>query len=484
MKMNKYLSIGLTVVAAIFTTTSCTDDFEKINTNTNGPITVPSDLLLTSMQEATADLIYNMQIGGDMGANLIQHWGKVQYNDEERYAFRPGNINAIWNNLYATGLNDAKAMVRLAGEEGNEVNQGVAKVFQGYMYSLLVESYGPIPFTESLSAESGNTTPAYDDEATVYNGILALYDEGLALLDGEGEISSSQDLIYGGDVDKWKKFANSLKFRTLMRISSASIPGVNVSSGLQAIVNSGMHFTSNGDNAILAYTGTNPNANPIWNTVVFSTRSEYKINETTVTLLNGLGDPRLNVYAQLNDGGIIRGVPPGILNPVQEGYGYANVSAIGTQFLAADFPATYMSYSELSFLMAEAAKRGLITGGDVAAQAAYEAGIAASFDTYGVAGAAAYAASGSVAYNPATALEQIGTQNYIALYSQGIEAWTEWRRTKFPALSPAINPIVGTQIPSRYTYPVDEQTLNSANYAAGSSMVGGDNLDTKLVFVK
>ena len=480
MKINKIFTFGLSLVALSFVATSCTDDFEEINTNPNGPVTVPSDLLLPSIQEATADLLYNMQIGGDMGGNLIQHWGKVQYNDEERYDFRPGNVNGIWNNLYASGLNDAKAMINLAVEEGNEVNQGVGKIFQAYLYSTLVELYGPIPFEESLLADEGNTSPAYNDEATVYAGVMQLYDEGLALLNGSGEISATQDLMFGGDVTAWKKFGNSLKFRTLMRISDANVPGVDVSGQLQAIINSGMHFTSNADNALLEYTGDNPNANPIWNTIVFSTRSEYKVNATLVEVLTDLNDPRLSIYAQENSTGEIRGVPPGILNPVQNGYDYANVSPIGELFLAPDYPATYMDYSELMFLVAEAAQRNLITGVNPAE--AYEAGIAASFARYGAPNAEAYIAS--VAYNAATGLEQIGTQKWIALYGQGIEAWTEWRRVKFPDLDPALNPIVGTEIPSRYTYPVDEQSLNTANYNEAANMVGGDLLNSKLIFVK
>lgn len=482
MKINKIFNFGLSLLATAFVVSSCTDDFEEINENPNGPVTVPSDLLLPSIQEGTADLLYAMQIGGDMGANLIQHWGKVQYNDEERYDFRPGNVNAIWNNLYANGLNDAKAMINLAIEEENELNQGAAKIFQAYLYSILVESYGPVPFTDALQADEGLTTPSYDDEATVYAGIIALYDEGMTLLDGEGEISATQDLMFGGDVDAWKKFGNSLKFRTLMRISDAGIAGVDVSGGLQAIINSGVHFTSNADNAILPYTGDNPNASPIWNTIVFSTRSEYKVNATLVDLLTNMGDPRLAVYAQPNDAGNYRGVPPGILNPVQNGFDYANVSPIGTLFLQPDYPATYMDYSELMFLVAEAAQRNLISGVNPAD--AYNAGITASFNRYNVGGLAGYLTNNDVVYDPANALEQIGTQKWIALYGQGIEAWTEWRRTKFPALSPAIDPIRGTEIPSRYTYPVDEQTLNTDNYNAGASLVGGDELNTKLVFVK
>jgi hypothetical protein len=164
---------------------------------------------------------------------------------------------------------------------------------------------------------------------------------------------------------------------------------------------------------------------------------------------------------------------------------------LGEYFLQPSTPAVFIDYTELNFLLAEAAKKGFIAGGDATAQAYYEAGITASFDTYNgfvnsdgsevVLSVGDYLSTSGVAYNPATALEQINTQKWIALYSQGIEAWTEWRRTKLPVLSPAINPIGITEIPSRYYYPSKEQSLNATNYnAAVAAMGAADVLTTKV----
>lgn len=323
-------------------------------------------------------------------------------------------------------------------------------------------------------------------------GCVALLDSAVTRLQGSGVINADQDIMYGGSASSWMKFANSLKFRLLMRMSAK----VDVSADLQAIVTGGNHFTSNADNAELDYTGSNPNANPLWNNIVFGTRSEWKINQTIVQMMEGLSDPRLDVYGQPNKDGIIRGVAPGVLNPTTNGYDYTNTSALGEYFLAPDMPGLFMTYSELMFLVAEAAKKGYISGGDATAQTAYEAGITASFNTYNGfenedgsvinIDAAAYIISSGVAYNPGTALTQIATQNYLALYGQGQEAYTEWRRTKIPVLTKALDPLAdlsGDGIPTRYTYPTDEQTLNTANYNAGSEMVGGDELDSPLWFM-
>ncbi|MFT6866790.1 MAG: hypothetical protein ACJA08_001627 [Cyclobacteriaceae bacterium] len=491
--------IALFVVGGLVLS-SCTDGFEEVNRDPNGPIAVPSGLLMPTLIEATSDRLFDTFHGGDM-ETWIQHWGKVQYNDEERYAPRSGVINSVWNGFYAGGAEltdntggggivDAYEMANLAVSEGNDKHLGVALIFQAYLFSLITEMYGPIPFTEAIQAKSGNTTPAYDDQETVLRGCVALLDSAVSALAGSGAIDGATDILYGGNTSSWMKFANSLKFRMLMRMSNK----VDVAAQLQAIVSGGVHFTSNSDNAQLNYLGSNPNANPVYYDVVFSTRSEWKINETTVTLMGDLNDPRLAVYAQENDGGIIRGVPRGVLNPTLVGYDYVNTSALGEYFLDPSSPGVFMSYSELMFLVAEAAKKGLITGGDATAQSAYEAGIVASFDTYNgyVNGdgslvslnAAAYLVSGGVSYSTASALTQIATQNYIALYGQGQEAYSEWRRTKLPALLPAIDALNGlTSIPSRYLYPSDEQSLNTTNYNDAATMVGGDELDTKLWFM-
>lgn len=466
--------------------TACTSDFEEINKNPNGPVEVPSYLLLPSIAEATADQLYSTFLGGDMGSCWIQHWAKVQYNEEERYNPRVTSINNWWNLLYARSLQDVKTMHDRAIAEDNQKVRGIALIWHSYIFSLLTDSYGDIPYSQALRAGEGITNPAYDEQSAIYPALIDSLESAVTYLAGNGSVPAVNDIVYGGDVTKWAKFANSLRFRLLMRMSGKA----NVAAELQAIVNEGNVFSSNADNAQLNYLGQNPNANPIWNTVIFTTRLEWRINETLVTAMTNLSDPRLSVYAQPNNAGIIRGCAPGILNPTVEGYDYANTSLFGEYFLQPSTPAVFMDYAQLNFLMAEAAVKGYISGGNTAAANYYNAGVAASFDTYNGfvnedgsvvnMSAGVYLAGADVAFDPTRALEQIGTQSWIALYGQGVEAWTEWRRTGFPALSPAIDPINITTIPTRYTYPADEQNLNGANYSAAAAKMGSDELTTKV----
>jgi hypothetical protein len=483
LNIKRYAPVIAMTVAMV---SACTSDFEEINTNPNGPVEIPSYLHLPSIMEATADLTYSTFNGGDMGETWVQHWAKVQYNDEERYSPRVTSINDWWDLLYARPLTDARTMKEFARKEGNDQVVGVALIWESYLFSLLTDTFGDVPFTEALKAEQSITLPKYDRQEDIYPALVDSLESAASLLANSGTIGATQDIMYGGDATKWLKFANSLRVRLLMRMSGK----VDVSSELQSLVSNGPLFTSNADNAQLQYKGQNPNANPIWNTIVFGTRLEWRINETLVTQMQSLNDPRLDVYAQPNDDDEIRGAAPGLEEPTTKGYDYANTSMIGEYFLQPSTPAIYMDFAELNFLLAEAAKKGFISGGDAVAEEYYKAGITASFDTYNgvdvgestiVISPTAYLASSGVAYDPANALSQINTQKWIALFGQGVEAWTEWRRTKLPVLSPAINPIGITEIPSRYYYPSKEQSLNATNYNAAVGSLGGpDALTTKV----
>lgn len=498
MNIKNNLKTFMLGVVSLSVISSCTDEFEEINTNPNGPVEVAPALLLPGIQEYTADRLYSTFVDGDMGSTWIQHWGKVQYNDEERYDVRPGIIDAVWNGFYANSLTDTEIMYDGAKEEGNQALMGVALIMRSYVYSMLTDMYGDIPYTQALKADEGIISPAYDAQSTIYPALidsLAKADQYIA--SGEGSLEASRDLMYSGTLEQWRKFANSLRFRLIMRASDDL--DASYTAQLQDIVDSGVHFTSNADNAQLPYRETNPNANPVWNTIIFTTRSEWKVNQTIVETMKSLDDPRLEVYAQPNDGGEYRGVAPGIMNPTQNGFTFTNVSAIGWYFLQPDAPAVFMSFSELNFLVAEAAKRGLISGGDAVAEQFYNAGIKASFDrfdgttvtdfnaeeevTYSIS-YEDYIDNTDVAYNSSTALQQIGVQNWIALFGQGVEAWTEWRRTGYPVLSPANDPIRITEIPSRYPYPSDEQTLNNANYTEAANAMGGDEMTTPVWWMK
>ena len=479
----KKIRLILSVFFAITLILGCTKDFEEINTDPNNSNVIPGDLLLGTTQRVYMNIMHGVLsgAGGDMGAVWAQLWTKVQYNDEERYVPRRGVIDGIWSNTYASVISEAKAMEELAIADGNTNLQAAAKIMQASCYQFLTDLYGPIPFTEAVTP--GLLQPVYDDESTVYEGIIQMYSDAATLLQsGSGTIVAASDLFYGGDTSKWLKLANSLKFRALMRISSTR----SVGSELQALVNTNNLMSSNSDNAQVNYLPAEPDANPIYELISFGSRLEYKINSALTDVMEALNDPRLEVYAEPNASGDIVGKPSGFGNqtplPNEDlGYTYANISGLGDFYLNPELPGVLMSYYELKFLMAEAANEGLIAGGLSAAENHYFDGISASFEFNDIGdSAASYIAQDGISLDSqADARLKIGTQKWISLFAQGFEAWTEVRRTNIPILTPAAEGRI-SQIPSRYFYPTTGVSLNKTNYEAAASSIGGDELTSPL----
>jgi hypothetical protein len=422
--------------------------------------------------------MYSAQLGGDMGACWAQQWSKVQYNDEARYVPRRGNIDAVWRNMYSSIISEANAMYNLADAENNNALKGASLVMQAVGYQTLVDFFGPIPFTEAI--DGSILQPAYDTEATVYAGIITMLTDASALLaTGSGSITASSDLFYEGDLSKWKKLSNSLMFRALMRISSTP---ENQNSKMQGLM--GKMIASNEESAQITYLGAAPDANPIWETIVDGNRAEYKINSVLVELLEQSNDERLAVYAGENASGNILGKPSGFgasttLPNEDLGYTYANISPLGDKYLTATLPGVLMSYSQLSFLVAQAANEGYVSGGIPMALAWYKQGITASFAFNGLSSATYLAQLGVDFTTQNDGRTKIATQEWIALFGQGFESWTEWRRNKIPVLTAAAEGDIN-QIPSRFYYPTTEPSLNGTSYSAGVQMIGGDKLTSPL----
>lgn len=450
---------------------SCDKDFEEINTDPNNPTEIESGLLMADALRLTTNQLYSTFVGGDMGSCWSQQWAKVQYNDEERYSPRGAVIQTFWDVLYEDLASDAQVIYNLAVIEENVNMQGVALVMKAYAFSILADVYGDVPFSEALKTSDGNFAPAYDTQQQVYAGVLAMLDDANALFSATGgTINANSDLIYGGDYSKWQKFANSLKFRTLMRISGTSD---HDAAALQDIVSNRAIFGSNSDIASVKYLAASPNANPIYESIIFGSRFEFKVSDVLVTMLSDNNDPRLAVYAQENEDGDYRGKPAGIFNVPNDDYNYGNVSPIGEKYVDPELPGVFMSYAELEFLMAEAVLSGFITGN---AETHYQNGIAASMAENGIVD---YSMVPTALGTGALAFQKIGEQKWLALYCQGIESWTEWRRTGYPVLSPAIDATINV-IPQRFKYPTTEQSLNGISYSAAVANQGEDVLATTL----
>jgi len=463
MKTNKFyflLFFGLLLLS------SCDKGFEEMNENPNSPTTVPSSLLIPQVTTSAMNNMYSTFVGGDMGACWSQQISKVQYNDEERFYPRTTVINGFWDGIYTGVIADADAMYKLAVAEGNNNMQGVALTLKAYGFLVLTDTFGDIPFSEALSTDSGIISPKYDAQADVYTGCLAMLDDAAALLGTGGTISATSDVIYGGDAGLWEKFANSLKFRSLMRISGK----VDVSTQLQALYNGGMMFTSNDEEAKLVYLSAQPNANPIYETIVYGTRNEFKACSTLTNLM--AADPRLPVYFA-PVGATVVGKVPGIADVPSPTYNYTNVSAVGAFYLRPEAPGYFMSYAELEFLIAEASMKAYITGADAATH--YANGITASF----AAANNTPDAASTIASSPVS-LVNIYNQKYIALYWQGIEVWTEQRRTGYPLLQVVQDANPSVSYAKRYYYNSIESSINATNYQAAVANQGADLLSTKV----
>jgi hypothetical protein len=468
--MKKYNKISLLLsLFLVFGFTSCDKDFEEINTDPNNPTEINVDLELGYIQRTLVNRLNDYFLTGEAADEWVQHVSKPVYNDADRYYPRIGVINTFWQTLYTGVINEAQDMYNLAAEADNRAVQGVSLTLQAIAFQALADAYGDIPVTEANQG-GANPFPAYNTQAEAYSQILGMLTSAMTLLDGSGSITPGQDLIYAGDITKWRKLAASVKFRAMMRISDTPQFDAGV---LQTLANSGDLIVNNSDNAFVVFATLNaPNSNPWYGIVDGGRTGEWCMAEQLVNHMFSSADPRLAVYADEvggnGSGNGYRGKPAGYLNPGLAGYAPGTVSEIGEAFMAADAPVYVLSAAQINLLMAEAANEGYI-GGNAANY--FQAGINASLMQHGL-------ASGS--YTPSFSAQAIAQQLWVSTYMQGMEAWNEWRRTDIPANLPlAIDNAPGVNsIPVRYTYPTSEQSLNSANLAAAIANQGPDLLTT------
>lgn len=468
----------MTYTAVALFATACSD-ITELNVDTKRPTSIPAETLITSAEKQLSDNLASSSVNTNIFRLLSQQWTQTTYTDESNYDLATRNIpQTMWHNYYRDVLRDlleAKNIITadISVPAGVKTNQlAIEEILEIYSYSVLVTTFGDIPYTQALDAN--NPQPTYDDAKTVHADLLKRIDAAIAKFDvAEGSFGGS-DLLFGGDVAKWKTFANSLKLRLGMIIADvdpATAKTVVESAAKGAI-------TSPEDDALFYYLGAPPNTNPVWVDLVQSGRKDYVASNTMLNMLVSLNDPRVGAFYTTDAKGGYSGGTYGASN------NYATFSKIGSALLSADLPNSLIDCEEVEFLLAEAVERGFNVGGTAAEH--YNKAIKASFGTWGISDAdyATYIAQPSVAYATATGdwKQKIGTQKWLASYNRGFVAWTEWRRLDYPALKPGANALTG--IPVRYTYPVSEQNLNKANFTSAASAIGGDKISTKLFWDK
>ncbi|MBS1662656.1 MAG: SusD/RagB family nutrient-binding outer membrane lipoprotein [Bacteroidetes bacterium] len=521
----------LTCFVIVFS--GCSKNFVKINTDPYGVYTIDPALLFagaertfTSVGWETENTIVQQFVnpfnsGATQGPNFNADIDN--FNNGRWDASYPGS--APLNNPVTGGIKSLiQAMSLLKGTTGSTNLLSMIRIWKAQAFMGLVDTYGNVPYFDAGKAYTdGIFYPKYDDAAAIYADLEKEIREATAALNASGDYVSA-DLFFGknaavpittasAQVAKWKKVGFSLLLRLGMRYSKINAAKAQA---LAAEAFNGGVMTSNADNVYVKYDGTIAtnvlNVNLVNNNPRFYYAAEPFVNQIKATsdprspfMIAKFADPNNPLNDPNPDYTIANqyGVPVGVLSDALGsapyrgtrggGYNYSqiNVKCVGSQTA----PTFWVTYAQTSLLLAEAAKRGWIAGGDAAAQSYYENGITADMDTYAIypgggtvsaSAKTAYLTGPGVAYNATDALKLIGIQYWIANLTNGTEAWCNFRRTGFPALSPNLynNNLNGGFI-RRLSYPDYELANNKANYVAAVQAMGGkDDLVTRVFWDK
>ncbi len=473
--MKRYI---ISAICLILTVTSCEVD-ESLNIDTKRPTVVPAEALFSNGTRELFDLMNSTSVNLNVFRLYAQYFAQTTYPDESQYNQITRNISEnIWRRLYRNVLKNLQGAKEILPSEA-AVNPdltadipskvAILEFMEIYAYSVLVDTFGNVPYTEAL--DSDNLTPVYDDAETIYIDLLNRLDDVISKIDSGSGFSEAQDIVYQGDVSKWKKAALSLKLRLAMRLADSN-PELSKTKAEEAA--SEDLILSNEDNFGIKYLAAAPNTNPLWVSLVQSGRTDFIASNTLVDAMNSLNDPRLSSYYSLFEGGYTGGT-----------YGSANSpgsgSAISDIMKQPDLVGNILTASEVNFLLAEAAARSYVVPETV--EGYYNAGITASILEWQktTEEAEEYLTQTSVAYSTATGdwKEKIATQKWIAMYNNGFEGWTTWRLFDQPILNTPAD-MSYSDIPTRFLYPTNAAQLNGSEYNSASSAIGGDTKTTKL----
>jgi len=478
--MNKKIKHIVFFLCISFIYSSCeTVDFGDINNNPNGPTAAVTSQLLTQAQRTIPTVSTNMQ-----GILFTQQLTEGQYPGDSRYATLTRSYNgfftgSIQNLNRIIDLNEDEATKAQAGAFGDNNNQiATAKILRGYILQYMTDKWGGLPYSEGFQGID-NPQPKFDTQEEIYNTIFADIESAMTLMDAT-KIGPKGDLLFGGDMDQWKLFANSLKMTMALRISHVN-PSL-AKTKFEEVISSGVYISTNAQNIEFNY-GTEDASDSPWHDR-WKTREDYILSETMMEDLRSNLDPRLFKYAEPSTNGTASnpmfpgnadeayvGAPNGEVNGNVPDYSFPTATII----YDVDYPTPLYTAAQMKFAMAEAAVNGWNVGGATAATL-YAEGIMASMDYWGVDAADQ---TSYVAAHPFAGINDIAYEKWVALYLNGWEAWAEWRRLDFPVLTPSPN-AADPRIPVRDSYDSSVEDNNPANYAAINAAQGIDDNHTKL----
>jgi hypothetical protein len=491
--MKSNISFFIVLALAGMALGSCNKELAKVNVNPNNLEKADAGTLLSNT--IVSEFYNNANIVWTLGNGYDQYmtFSSSYYNQPTRYS--PVTNEPYWITLYEAAR-DANTLYGLGQTQKNPLLQAIALTLRSYAFAQLTELWGDIPFQQALQGGTGVYTPQYDPQQAVYTdpgqGIIPSLRTADSLLKANPAGLISGDLLFNvsssnPSVTPWRKFINALRLRYLLRVSSKT----DVSAEMQSIVTDGTLMSSAANSGTLALPTTTP-----YNFVSLTERSgDFAVKYMNSVLYNAFvntGDTaRLSAYFAVK-ASTPSGAPFNFSN-----YGGMPivVDATSAQSAAASnfnssfvsgtnknlIKAKVMTYAEQQFILAEAAVKGLISGN---AATYYNSGITGAFAEAGIdpVTAANYLTHPGVIFDissTAASMNQIITQKWIANINNGFEGWIEYRRTGYPAFQTGGSAnLNGGQIPTRFLYPVSEQTINSTNYKAEIQKIGSSENTT------
>jgi len=507
MKKKLLKPIYAAAVFSVLLTASCTKNFKEINTNPNdAPTALPQQLLAPALVNAvTATQLRNRNFNNE----LMQI--TVDMNDGEGRVFRY-DFNATWsdylyNNLYSQ-LTNFKDVYKFASDTliYNKSYMAISLICQSWIYSILTDTYGDLPYSQSnLAKDSGILEPKFDRQKDIYMGIFSRLEQANDLLGNSPQaIVASSDPVYGGNLSYWRKFGNSLYLRLLLRISGKAEVSQMCADKIKDIVETNASkypiIVNPTESAILRWTGSSLLISP-YNSIREQDFRAPAICSFFIDHLTAWNDPRISI--PLGSNGICRwgiapaagnfiGVPsgysPGTGAP-KKAYFYSNTSATSLQ--TEPMTGIMMTSAEVKFILCEAALKGWISG---SAETYYNDGALYSIQQWLPTWPTApttivtYLTAGDIEWDNSLTteekMERIHLQKYYALFLNDLQQWFEYRRTGHPVLPLGPGLANNGVMPARMIYPVYVQSANPTNYQLAVAAQGPDLISTQVWWQK
>ncbi|MFL5486902.1 MAG: SusD/RagB family nutrient-binding outer membrane lipoprotein [Gemmatimonadaceae bacterium] len=486
------------------------DKLVKVNEDPNSPTSAPPQAVFTYATRVAMERWFGSNPTNMRGPVLTaEHLAQVQYPDEDTYARLDGTVtDASFINTYSQELKNFQAVIDAGKAADQPLLWGPPQIMRSLIFGYVTDVWGDVPYSEALKGDAAEAIiqPAYDAQKDIYTGLfndLSAATTAIAAAPSSAPTLGGADPIYGGSSLRWQRFANSLRLRHAMRLANKD-PATAQAQITAALAAPGGVLASNADNALMPWPGDGVYDNP-WS-ANNQGRDDHRLSDRLMNEMVPVNDPRVPVYAQptlcFQDPTATgcpasppkyAGMPNGLTatdaatyslttsRPGEVFYSTDRFCNNCTSLNGASFPDFVLTYAEVSFTLAEAAERGWIPG---SAAAFYVQGIRASMEQWGVTDATAinaFLARPEIVYVPGTeGLRRIALQKWIALYTDGVEAWSEWRRTCVPAtIKPGPDAIIGT-VPRRYEYSIREHSANSANLDVAISRQGPDVFTSRI----